>query len=73
MNSLVSDFAIIHHIHEHHGSPWVYVYFYCYQMIAQRRPKGAYALSEVTQELRFFSQQVLTSGSPNGGGGGGGV
>ena len=33
-----------------HGSPWVYTYPHCHQMITQHQPKGTYALLKVTQE-----------------------
>ena len=33
MNLQVADFAIIHQIFEHHGSPCVYTYSHCQQMI----------------------------------------
>ena len=40
MDPQVADFAIIHQIHQHHGSPWVYICFHCHQMITQQQPKG---------------------------------
>ena len=34
-----------------HGSPWVYTYSHCHQMITQQQPKGPRELVEVTQNL----------------------
>ena len=45
----------MHQIHEHYGSPWVYMSSHCHQkMITQQNLKGP--MSEVTKESSFFSQ-----------------
>ena len=41
-----------------HGSPWVYTYCYCHQMITQQRLKGPWGLLEVTQKSRFCSHPM---------------
>ena len=35
-NIQVAEFAIIHHFYQHHGSPWLYTYSHCHQMITQQ-------------------------------------
>ena len=36
----VADFAIIHEIHQHHGSPWFHTYSHCHYMITPQQPSG---------------------------------
>ena len=47
-------FAIIHQIHQHRGSPWLYMYSHGYQIITQRQLKGPQGLLEVTQKNCHF-------------------
>ena len=42
-----------------HGSPWLYMYSHCHQMITQQRPKGPWGSSGVTLKLQFFSRPML--------------
>ena len=42
-----------------HGSPWVYMYSHCHQMITQERPKGSQGSSGVTLKSQLFSQPML--------------
>ena len=39
-----------------HGSPSVYTYSHCHQMITQQRPKGPWRLWVVTTNWRFFQR-----------------
>ena len=50
MNLQVADFAIIHQIHQHRRSVWVYAFSHCHQMITQQQPKGSQGLAEVNQD-----------------------
>ena len=40
MNIQVAKFAIIPHIHRHHGTTWFHMYTRCQEVITKQRPKG---------------------------------
>ena len=42
-----------------HGSPWLYTYSHCHQMITQKRPKHPWGLSKVTLKSQFFNLPML--------------
>ena len=42
-----------------HGSPWIYWYSLCHQMITQQQLTGPQGLSGVTSKSHFFSQPML--------------
>ena len=41
-----------------HGSPQLYTYSHCHQMITQQLPKGPQGSSRVTPKSPFFSQPM---------------
>ena len=39
-----------------HGSPWLYMYTHCHQMVTQQWRKGPWGLLQVIPKLRVFRQ-----------------